>query len=71
MKEIRRFMLSETTETEIILCKSCEGKGYIWGSEMTDYHKREYDTFKIDCKRCDSMGRLIKKTTTAYEKFER
>ena len=59
------------TETEVVLCKSCHGKGYIWGSEMTDYHKREYDTFKIDCKPCGGTGRMIKKTTITYEKFER
>ena len=57
------------TETEIVLCKSCHGKGYIWGSEMTDYHKREYDTFKISCKPCGGAGRMVKKTTITYEKF--
>ena len=57
------------TEIEIVLCKSCHGKGYVWGSEMIDYHKREYDTFKITCKPCDGKGRMIKKTTITYEKF--
>lgn len=57
------------TETEVVLCKNCRGYGYIWGSEMTDYHKREYDTFKISCKPCGGKGRMVKKTTVVYEKF--
>ena len=57
------------TETEVVLCKSCDGRGYVWGSEMTDYHKREYDTFKVSCKPCGGTGRMIKKTTITYEKF--
>jgi hypothetical protein len=58
-----------STTEEVILCSSCAGKGYIWESEMTDYHKREYDTFKVNCKSCDGSGRRIKKTTITYEKF--
>ena len=57
------------TTVEVILCGSCKGNGYIWGSEMTDYHKREYDTFKIACKPCGGSGRMVKKTTITYEKF--
>ena len=57
------------TENEIVLCNSCRGQGYLWGSEMTDYHKREYDTFKVSCKPCGGTGRMIKKTTITYEKF--
>ncbi|CAB4140877.1 hypothetical protein UFOVP395_212 [uncultured Caudovirales phage] len=57
------------TKVEVMLCSSCEGRGYIWGSDMIDYHKREYEAYKVTCKPCGGSGRMVKKTTITYEKF--
>ena len=57
------------TKTEVILCSSCEGRGYIVGSTMLDYHRGEFSATRISCKTCDETGRMIKKTTISYEKF--
>jgi DnaJ-class molecular chaperone len=57
------------TKVEVMLCSSCEGKGYIWGSDLIDYHKREYEAYKVTCKPCGGSGRMVKKTTITYEKF--
>lgn len=57
------------TKTEVVLCSSCEGRGYIIATNLIDYHKGESESYKIPCKTCDGTGRMIKKTTITYEKF--
>ena len=58
------------TKTEVVLCSSCEGKGYIVGhGSLLDYHRSDFSPTKISCKPCGGSGRMVKKTTVTYEKF--
>lgn len=56
---------------EIILCTTCKGTGVTQYNEMTDYHKREYNTHIEDCKHCNGTGRLKKITTVTFECFNK
>jgi len=57
------------TKTEVVICSSCEGRGYIVGTNLVDYHKGEFESFRTPCRTCDGTGRMLKKTTITYEKF--
>lgn len=54
----------------IILCSSCEGRGYQIRHDVTDYHRNEYDVVNTKCRNCDGMGRLWETTTKEYEKLK-
>lgn len=41
-------------------CERCNGLGKTSREELTDYHKREYDTFWDVCSKCKGHGRYIK-----------
>lgn len=56
-------------DVEVILCLNCKGAGVTQYDEMTNYHKREYNTHVVDCKRCNGTGRLKKITTVTYEAY--
>lgn len=58
------------TTVEVILCTACKGNGHIYTDVMTDYHKREYETYKTECKNCKGTGRLLKTTVVTYEAFK-
>lgn len=64
-------MTHNTSKTvEVVICKKCNGMGYIYDSKMIDYHKREYDTIKTDCVICGGKGRLIAETTVVYQMLD-
>lgn len=48
----------------VVVCGSCDGKGYTTRDVLTDYHRREYDTEMHKCCRCEGSGRLECKVTT-------
>lgn len=52
---------------EIILCAACKGVGWEELNEVTDYHKRDYRYWWVECRRCEGSGRIIKTTTTKVE----
>jgi DnaJ-class molecular chaperone len=56
-------------EVSIVLCKQCEGRGYLLVETLVDYHKRIYDTSKTPCINCKGAGRLKKTTTVKYEPY--
>lgn len=55
---------------EIVICPSCNGRGYKTYEECVDYHKREYETIKTVCDICDGSGRLNKIVRTTFEKLK-
>lgn len=52
-----------TTTREVVICNSCKGSGTHHCSELTDYHRREYDTWTEECSTCKGSGRLTKVVT--------
>lgn len=54
-----RFPVSFRQKRKVISCERCKGIGRVSQEELTDYHKREYDTFYSDCKECNGEGRVI------------
>ncbi len=52
--------------SKVISCENCNGTGFNTYSELTDYHKREYDNVTSVCVKCDGDGRL---TDTQYKIF--
>lgn len=61
-------MSTETTNA-VVICKPCYGSGTIIKSEMTDYHKGEYDTWREVCKQCEGSGRLFETTEVTTVPF--
>ena len=53
----------------IVLCEKCEGSGYTHHSELTNYHKGEYDDWIDCCWACQGSGRLVKITTVKVEPY--
>lgn len=43
----------------VILCKVCEGLGFVEREELVDYHRNEYFTNRYKCQKCNGDGRLI------------
>jgi hypothetical protein len=43
----------------VILCDKCNGYGFSEKEELTDYHKREYTTYRSSCSKCEGDGRMI------------
>jgi len=46
----------------VVLCEHCKGYGFFEKEELSDYHKREYSTYRTTCGRCEGDGRMIKST---------
>lgn len=57
------------TQTSIIICGTCDGRGYTERHEMTNYHKGEYDIIKTKCRLCGGSGRLRKTVLTEVQAF--
>lgn len=55
----KRLPVSFTEKRHLKSCDRCQGTGRTSREELTDYHKREYDTFHEDCKNCNGQGRVI------------
>lgn len=58
------------TETEIVICYECKGKGFKLKEELVNYHKNEYDYTKIDCTACENSGRQRKETTITLKPYK-
>lgn len=56
---IDRVELKYDDTYEVEVCDLCEGLGYTFREELTDYHKRDYSTFRDLCKRCEGDGRVV------------
>lgn len=53
---------SMSRSNRVELCESCKGYGFFEKEELTDYHKREYSTYRTPCKKCEGDGRMIVST---------
>lgn len=53
------FPVSFLEQRTLNSCIRCSGTGRTSREELTDYHKREYDTFYDDCDICSGEGRVI------------
>ena len=60
-------MKQTKSDEEIILCERCGGTGIIEHSELTDYHKGEYEYTNFICGDCNGSGRLKKTIRTVTE----
>lgn len=61
--------MSSTYSVETIVCHRCKGRGLIEHSELTCYHKGEYDYTYSVCEVCEGGGLVEKKieTITTYK----
>jgi Ribonuclease G/E len=57
-------------EIEIVICKTCNGKGTVEHKELVDYHNGIYDYTTEDCNHCKKSGRLKKTTTITIEPYQ-
>lgn len=55
----KSFPVSFRETKKLQSCLVCSGTGRTSRNELTDYHKREYDTFHEDCHKCAGQGRII------------
>jgi hypothetical protein len=53
---------SMSRNNRIVLCDRCKGFGFFEKDELTDYHKREYTTYRTPCSTCEGDGRMIEST---------
>jgi hypothetical protein len=50
------------TTKKIVCCNVCEGSGIRECSELTCYHRGDYDYWKEYCSFCEGQGRVIEYT---------
>ncbi len=53
----------------VILCDSCDGKGHTYHTELTNYHKGEYEDWLETCYKCSGSGRLVQTTMVTIEPY--
>lgn len=53
---------SVVRKNKVVLCDYCNGFGFRETEELSDYHKREYTTYRSKCSKCEGDGRLIEAT---------
>lgn len=53
---------SMSRSNRVELCERCKGYGFFEKEELTDYHKREYSTYRTPCSKCEGDGRMIVST---------
>lgn len=53
---------SMSRNNRVELCDRCKGYGFFEKEELTDYHKREYSTYRTPCSTCEGDGRMIVST---------
>lgn len=53
---------SMSRSNKVELCDRCKGYGFFEKDELTDYHKREYSTYRTPCSNCEGDGRMIVST---------
>lgn len=47
------------THKRIVACKACESTGIRQCSELTDYHRGDYDYWNEFCSHCGGEGRVV------------
>lgn len=57
------------TTAEIVLCPTCNGRGYRECRELEDYHNNTFFEWKAECARCRGAGRLLKRTAISFEQI--
>lgn len=58
------------TTKKIIVCSVCKGEGRVERSELTDYHRGDYDCWNELCKNCDGEGRVVEVTSSFRIEFK-
>jgi hypothetical protein len=53
---------SMSINNRVELCDRCKGYGFFEKDELSDYHKREYSTYRTPCSTCEGDGRMIVST---------
>ena len=60
LEDLRKYISgSMSRSNKVELCDRCHGYGFFEKDEMTDYHKREYSTYRTPCSNCEGDGRMI------------
>ena len=63
IKDLPQYITGSLSRSNtVVLCEHCKGYGYFEKEELSDYHKREYSTYRTTCGRCEGDGRMIKST---------
>jgi hypothetical protein len=63
LEELQKFITgSFSRSNKVELCDRCQGYGFFEKEEMTNYHKREYNTYRTPCGHCEGDGRMIVST---------
>ena len=47
------------TQRGIVMCTRCKGTGILERSELTDYHRGDYDYWNEFCSFCKGEGRVV------------
>lgn len=55
---------------EIVVCKTCEGRGHVYEEKLVNYHRGEYDSVRHDCRYCNGSGRMVRTTTVEERPYE-
>ena len=55
---------------EIVLCKTCEGRGHVFEEKLVNYHRGEYESVRPPCRYCESSGRMVRTTTVEEKPYE-
>lgn len=61
----KEFPINFSEEVSIRSCARCNGIGTISREELSNYHKREYETIVEDCPICNNQGRVFETTISA------
>lgn len=63
LKDLNQYITgSMSRSNKVELCDRCKGYGFFEKEELTDYHKREYSTYRTPCSQCEGDGRMIVST---------
>ena len=63
IKDLPQYITGSLSRSNtVVLCEHCKGYGFFEKEELSDYHKREYSTYRTTCGRCEGDGRMIKST---------
>lgn len=63
LKDLQQYITgSMSRSNKVELCDRCKGYGFFEKDELTDYHKREYSTYRTPCSHCEGDGRMIVST---------
>ena len=67
IKDLPRYITGSLIRSNtVVLCERCKGYGFTEKEELSDYHKREYSTYRTTCDHCEGDGRMIKSTEKLF-----